>query len=81
MSDAFNPFQTPYLLHEQTGPNKTGKLRSQYMVVVFWRKIQQEEKELNESELIKHHTRVTNSKRKLSFTTLWQKSYTLPTKP
>lgn len=39
------------------------------------------EKELNESELIKHHTRVTNSKRKLSFTTVWQKSYTLPTKP
>lgn len=37
-----NPFQISYLLHEQTAPNKTGKLQSQCTVAVFWGKTQQE---------------------------------------
>lgn len=80
MSAVFNPFQISYLLHEQTAPNKTGKLQSQYKVVVFWRKIQQEDNKLDESKLTKHHTTVNNSERKPSFTTVWPKSYILPTK-
>lgn len=81
MTAIFNPLQISYLLHEQTAPNRTGKPQSQYMVVAFWRKIQQEDNKLNESKLIEHHATVTNSKRKLNFTTVWQKPYTLPTKP
>lgn len=81
MSAAFDPFHIPYLLHEQTAPNKTGKLRSQYTVVVFWRKIQQENNKLNESKLINHHTRLTNSKRKLSFTTVWPNITPFPQNP
>lgn len=72
----FSPFHISYLLHEQTAPNKTGKLQSLCTAVAFWGKTQQKDKKLNELQWTFHH-----SDRKLSFAIEQLKSEPWPSPP